>query len=175
MHVLDRLIRRPRARILVGPTTTTKTFADPADAATEYGWYQRFPWACPQLLDADLDRGVLVIATSPTARDLPRYRPAAELAELLYRLTDAGVSHRDVWPGNILATPNGPRLIDWETAIDQPGYDLYGPDKTGIPIPAIHLAVRSRNSPRGYRMWWNAPHPQSIRNRWHAQLPERRT
>lgn len=71
-----------------------------------------------------------------------------------------------MYPGNIVLTPDGPRLIDWETAIRTRGrsYDLHGP-ATGTPVPAIHAALPN------YVMWWNSPHRHSIRNRWGCDVP----
>lgn len=165
------ILRKTRSIIDIGPDVITKTYRDPIRARAEIGWYQQVPWACPRLIDADPDKGKLVMAAHPVARRLPGYRPVEQLAELLYTLETAGVHHRDVHPGNVVAGPAGPLLIDWETATmaDAPSYDLYGPDASGLPLPAIHAAVRS-----GYAMWWASSHPASIKNAWRADaIPAR--
>lgn len=149
------IIVKMRAVIIINGNVATKTYADPADAEYELGWYQRVPWACPTLIDHGPRH--LVIAAYPTAADLPDYQPVEELHNLLLRLESDGYSHRDIHPGNIVKTPDGPRLIDWECAIDQPGYDLHGPD-SGVPIPDIHKALEP--------MWWGADHESSIATLW---------
>lgn len=155
-----------RATITVGRTETIKTYHQPELAAHEIAWYQAVPWACPRLIDADPDHGRLVIATHSTA---PGYRAVDGLARLLRSLEGLSIHHRDVHPGNIVAGPDGPLLIDWETAIlaDVPSYDLHGPEVSGVPVPDIHTAVP------GYVMWWGSPHRHSIRERWGADVPAR--
>lgn len=167
------ILRKSRADLTIGAHTVTKRYRDPRDAHTEIAWYQRAPDACPELIDADTDAGLLVIARHPPAHEFPNYQPAAELAALLRSLEARGIHHRDIHPGNIVAGPSGPLLIDWETAIhaNTPSYDLYGPDASGIPAPEIHRVIRSKNSPNGYVMWWSSPHPMSIRNRWGTDIP----
>lgn len=79
---------------------------------------------------------------------------AAELAELLARLHNVGVAHRDVHVGNVVVGPDGPRLIDWEFACEAPGqrsYDLHGP-RSSVDVPAEHLA---HGIPDG--VWWASP------------------
>ncbi|MFC4124920.1 phosphotransferase [Nocardia rhizosphaerae] len=157
-----------RALITVDRSAVTKTYSDLAQARAEVDWYRRVPWATPELLDADLDRGVLVIARHRSAADHREDRPAGELAELLRRLEAAGVHHRDVHVGNVVLTGDGPRLIDWETATsaDAPSYDLHGPEASGVPVPKIHTDLGT-----GYRMWWGAAHRMSIRSRWGCDVP----
>lgn len=165
-----------RAGLTLGRGVITKQYRDPADATAEIHWYQHLAGhrICPRLIDANPDTGTLVLATHPPAgRD---YRPVRQLADLLYELESLGIAHRDVHPGNILAGPRGPLLIDWETAIHAPGapsYDLHGPDASGVAVPSIHQALRSRNSPHGYIMWWASDHRRSIRNQWGADVPAR--
>ena len=156
----------PRATITHSPGIVTKQYHDPADAHPEIHWYTRLADQniTPRLIDADPDTGTLTIAAHPPAD--PSYRPAQQLAELLHQLQDIGISHRDVHPGNLVQGPSGPLLIDWETGYPAPGYDLHGPEATGIPIPDIHQAIRSPNSPHGYVMWVGSDHRASIRNQW---------
>lgn len=161
-----------RATVVVARDATTKTYFDPAAAAHEIAWYQALPeWAAPRLVDADPEVGRLVIATHPPADD--DYRPAEALAELLRALEVGHVHHRDVHPGNVVQGPDGPLLIDWETAVlaARPSYDLHGPEVSGVPVPEIHAALRSRNSPDGYVMYWTSPHRHSIRERWGVDVP----
>lgn len=165
-----------RASITFGRGIVTKQYRDPADAVAEISWYQQLAGQriCPRLIDAHPDTGTLILAQhTPAGLD---YQPVRQLADLLFELEALGVAHRDVHPGNILAGPRGPLLIDWETAVTTPGvpsYDLYGPDASGVDVPSIHQAIRSRNSPHGYCMWWASPHRWSIRNQWGADVPAR--
>ncbi|WP_324192170.1 phosphotransferase [Nocardia puris] len=160
------MINKRRATLVVHRDHTVKTYRHPSMAAAEIAWYQRAPWATPALIDADPETGRLVIATHPPAGD--SYRPVTELAELLDALAAEHIHHRDVHPGNILAGPAGPLLIDWETAthVVAPSYDLWGPDISGVPVPDIHTALRTP-----YVMWWASPHRASIRERWGADVP----
>lgn len=153
-----------RATITIGRIETVKTYHDPQQAAHEIAWYQALPWACPKLVDADPDRGRLVIVTHRTP---PDYRDVNGLARLLRSLEGLSIHHRDVHPGNIVQGVDGPLLIDWETALlaDAPSYDLYGPDISGVPVPDIHAALPN------YVMWWGSPHRHSIRERWGADVP----
>lgn len=162
-------LRKARADLTITAQTVTKRYHSPARAANEIHWYRTLPFGCPQLIDADPDTGTLVIAYHPPAT----HRPTTELLDLLRELEALHVHHRDVHPGNIVAGPDGPLLIDWETAIlaDCPSYDLYGPAVSGLPVPDIHTALRSKSSPNGYVMWVGADHRMSIRNQWRADAP----
>jgi len=156
-----------RAALSPGPQATVKTYRRAADALAEIAWYQRVPWAAPRLLDADPATGRLVLQTLPVALDRPAWRPAAALAELLTALHRENIHHRDVHLRNLLIGPGGaPLLIDWETAIDQRArysYDLYGPEVSGVPVPAIHTGLTPQ--------WWASAAPMSIRRRWGIDVP----
>ncbi|MCH9732853.1 MAG: aminoglycoside phosphotransferase family protein [Actinomycetia bacterium] len=167
------VIRKVRATLTIHPDHVEKRFHNPDNAAHEHDWYQRIPWACPRLLDRP-DPATLILARHPPAG--PGYRPAQALADLLHELERLGIAHRDVHPGNIVAGPQGPLLIDWETGLSTPGkpsYDIHGPEISGVPVPDIHRAIRSRNSPNGYCMYWRSPHPASIQNQWGVDFPGR--
>ena len=155
---------KTRSDLTIGDTVT-KQYRDPALARHEIEFYQHLPFGHPQLLDADLDAGILVMEYHPPAT--PSRRVFQQLVDLLVAFEKIGVHHRDVHPGNIVMSPNGAVLLDWETAIyaDLPSYDLYGPD-SGVSVPDIHAALRSRRSPDGYRMWVASPHPASILSAW---------
>lgn len=145
-----------RNRIVYTGKTVTKHFADPAAAGREQHWYQTVPWACPTLL-AYTDTSITVARCTPATR-----HDIDAIVELLKRLDLEDVHHRDVHPGNIVASLDGPKLIDWETATyhPAPSYDLYGP-ASGVPVPDIHAALTS-----GYHMWLMSPHPMSIARLW---------
>jgi len=145
-----------RNRIVYSGNRVTKHFADPTAATAERHWYATVPWACPTLLSYT-DTSITVERCAPaTSRDID------SIVELLQRLDREGVHHRDVHPGNLVVSTDGPKLIDWETAIyhPAPSYDLYGP-ASGVPVPDIHAALAS-----GYRMWLMSPHPMSIARLW---------
>ena len=161
-----RIVAR-RATCVINGNTCVKQYANPTDAHNEIGWYQRIGGLyAPKLIDADPSRGQLVIAAHPVAQ--ANYQPAQQLRELLEAMERDHIHHRDVHPGNIVAAPQGPLLIDWETAIeaDAPSYDLHGPEKSGVPIPAIHAALNN-----GYMMWWGSSHRMSIANVWSPRAP----
>ena len=161
-------IERPRATIIVGSEKTTKHFHDIEVFEAERNWYINTPWACPKLLSAR--DNVLTIETG----QLARHGDIGELIALLERLQRNGIHHRDVHPKNIVHTPDGMRLIDWETAcLTEPGapsYDLYGPEISQVNVPKIHQEIRSKNSPDGYRMWIGASHPASVKTQWRQQV-----
>ncbi len=165
---MDRVVEKTRAVLTIGGAYTVKEFRDPADAVAEIGWYRdrATAWARPNLIDADPDRGILVIATYEPIVGRPPDRTIGWVAHLLTGLARVGVHHRDVHPGNIVLGRAGmPYLIDWETAVLAPGapsYDLTGPSEA-VPTPAIHDAVRGAG---GYVMWWDSDHRSSIRNLW---------
>lgn len=152
------VLSRSRACTVIHPNITIKTFYLPADADRELWFYRRFGWACPRLIHAE--PGVLVTETLPVAGNNTDKRPAYDLYRLLKRLDDHHVHHRDVHPGNIVLAPDGPRLIDWETAIVdlRPSFDLWGPVLSTIPPPIIHRDCGAQ--------WWNSDDENSIRNRW---------
>ena len=170
---------KTRAELVVGQQVTFKSYYDPARAAAEIGWYQQVPWAHPKLIDADPAAGTLIIATEFTLLSgVPTRRQIGALGEILHELHRLGIHHRDVHPGNVVFTAaDEPLLIDWETAIETPptvpSYDLYGPEASGLPVPDIHVALgNTKNSPNGYRMYWNSMHRMSIRSQWRIDVDE---
>ena len=151
-----------RAKLVVLPDRTIKTYQDPALAEVEVGWYQRVPWACPRLLD--FDGLALVIETCHAGTDLPDWRPVDELRKLLGALHTEGIHHRDVHLRNVVRRSGLPLLIDWETAIFHPSkfsYDLSGPEKSGVPVPVIHR--------RMIPAWWGSRQRMSIKNQWEGR------
>lgn len=160
-----------RADIKVTDSHVVKKYHDPALARHEIGWYGmvggRF---APRLIFSDVVDGLLLIE-----RGRAVYRPmVSELVSMLKSMELLGIHHRDVHPGNLVTIDGHLRLIDWETAIcdaGAPSYDLYGPDVSGLPVPDIHAAIRSKRSPNGYRMWFGCDHPASIRSMWGADVP----
>ena len=149
-----------RATVEVYADRTTKAYHDHSMAQSEADWYQRVPWACPELLDFDGFK--LTIATAHTAEAFPEWRPVGALREILVELHRLGVHHRDVHVKNVVKGPRGtPLLIDWETALHFPSrlsYDLHGPDASGVQIPDIHRRL--------IPAWWNSIQRTSIMNQW---------
>lgn len=104
-----------------------------------YGLYPEQEWR--SWLAAGLARG---LAWAPALR---RYLPDVLAASAWIRATfrDAGdhvLTHRDVEPWNVLVTPGGPVLVDWDTA---------GPDSAGLEVvhAAFDLAQHDRTEPDG--------------------------
>lgn len=163
MNIL--VCERQRAVSVVHPEMTIKTYRPNWEylAHKEVHYYQTYPWACPTLLYSNPERGVLVMRTGRMYSDMPDRSDPEGLLKLLQRLESHGIHHRDVHPGNIMEGPEGPLLIDWESAFDDGGtgmasYDLYGPGCSTILRPPQHEEFDE--------MWWNATHPESIKNRW---------
>jgi hypothetical protein len=157
----ERTIKRPRATIHIYRDRVEKHFRNPKHAAAERYWYTEVPWACPKLLSHS-DTHITIERGTP-ATDMPDWHPLKEIRNLLMRLEKRNIHHRDVWPGNIIQTTDGPKLIDWETATQHTAphsYDLHGPRLSGIPIPDIHQNLN------GYVMWWGSEHPKSLCNTW---------
>lgn len=154
---------KPRSILVIGPAVTTKIYNSSVDATAERQWYESVPWACPVMIDHGMRH--LVLPTHPTAASNPNHRPARELRDLLLALEEENVHHRDVHPGNILLTPDGVRLIDWECAVREygPSYDLYGP-RPDLGPPDIH----DRFPPQ----WWNSEDESSILNAWGVSLTD---
>lgn len=78
--------------------------------------------------------------------------------ELICKLHKLGVAHRDVHTKNILVCKDRLYLIDFEftTTSGVRSYDLYGPDRSGIPIPEMHLKNGILNG-----VWWDSELPKS--------------
>jgi len=127
----------------------------------ELSAYTGLPWATPNLIGYDDTTLTIYTQKLATAEQLTWWRPQNSLRKLLTRLHEAGVNHRDVHVGNVLCDPHrGPVLIDWEHHTRNVGlvsYDLYGPDKSGVPQP---------EGQRGGPMWWDAKHKRAIAVRW---------
>lgn len=152
------VMHRARTSIVLHPDITIKTYNQPDWAAYEISFYRMVPWACPPLIWADA--GTLVTKTLPLAANNPDYQPVDDLIDLLTRLNDVGIHHRDVHPANIVIGADGPLLIDWECAIHYPNtmsYDLHGPISS-VPIPDIHHDCGPQ--------WINSEDPSSIQNTW---------
>lgn len=149
--------------------TVTKHYTDEVACARESYWYLTLDYGHPEVLDLDTAGGVLVTRYHTPCTELPNYRPIKQLVELLRRLETDGIHHRDVHIENIVQGPDGPLLIDWETAIHAPGhpsYDLHGPEVSGIPVPDIHVPLKR------YRMWIGVEHRKSVKTLWNIrELP----
>lgn len=156
-----------RAVVHVGPKWTVKRYRTQDEALVEAAWFERVPWAAPELVC--LDDTDLVIATLPVAANIPGWRPANELRWLLERLRNQGLHHRDVHTKNIVMGEDGmPLLIDWETAIEwesEYGYDLHGPEVSGVPIPELHTRYGLD------AQWWGSPQEYAIGYEWKVEAP----
>lgn len=156
-----------RAIVHVGPEWTVKRYRQRRDARAEVGWYERVPWAAPR--PVYVEGADLIIPTLPVAANNPKWRPAQELVDLLNRLSEQGIHHRDVHTKNIVMGADGsPLLIDWETAGiygTSVSYDLYGPEVSTVPMPRIHerLGVAAQ--------WWGSGQPYSIGREWGVDTP----
>lgn len=154
--------RTPRSFVEVGPEVTLKRFVTPEGKAHEFAFYEAVPWACPEVVAHDAF--TITMRTCEVAWGLPEWRPVQRLHQLLTRVHQAGVAHRDVHVKNVVRGPEGqPLLIDWECAAfvqSDLSYDLYGPEASGVPVPDIH--VRLDVTPA----WWGSPERHSIRNQW---------
>lgn len=135
-----------------------KTYASEAEAWAEAQWYQMVPWACPELLG--VSGGTLAVRRHEVACDLPAWRPAGQLRDLLGRLHGMGIHHRDVHTRNVVRGADGrPLLIDWESATRQVSrfsYDLCGPVVSGVGLPDIHDLPQ----------WWGCGGAFSIGSHW---------
>lgn len=139
-----------------------KQFIDnPELLQKELHFYQLVPWAAPKLIHAGDD--CLIIERLTPASKLPLWKPIDELYDLLKRIHNAGVNHRDVHIGNIVCHPvDGPLLIDWEHATDQvesESYDLVGPASGVEPL-------KGHNGDPGQPMWIGSDHRLSIKRQW---------
>ena len=164
--------RRPvgvpnRAIVHVGPEWTVKRYRTAEEADAEAYWFRRVPWAAPELVCQDGQD--LIMPTLPVAAQTPDWRPVEELRALLVRLQNEGVHHRDVHTKNVVMGKDGmPLLIDWETAVEHDaefGYDLYGPEVSGVPIPPLHEKYGLSSQ------WWGSPQNYAIGREWEAPCP----
>jgi len=105
-----------------------KHFLDKEVAKIELLWYKDVPWATPELLD--YDDMTIVTEFLPVASENENWRPVKETLNLILRLHENSIHHRDVHAANLVRGSDGlPRFIDWETAIyfeSEHSYDLVG-------------------------------------------------
>ena len=153
-----------RAALQIADDYVVKEFTDPDSCERERRIYEQFPQFCPRLLDAT--DSTLTIERLPVAVDDPTWRPVEATIELLEALNTVGLHHRDAHVKNLVRGPDGPLLIDWETAVVAPGvpsYDLYGPDVSGVPSPTIHKGWPDQ--------YWGTPTRFSFGRWWNHELP----
>lgn len=151
----------PIALVHFEPQIVLKRFRSAEQCAIEAQWYERYPQFCPELVD--IDGPDLTTRRYAVAWETPEWKDADALAGLLLELHSAGVHHRDVHLRNIVLTPEGPRLIDWYTAVEVPGcasYDLYG-EAAGLDKPRGHIDYQC----------WTTPNRWSIREAWGIDVP----
>lgn len=151
----------PIAVVHLEPDVVLKRFRSAEDCELEARWYERLPDFCPELVG--VDGPDLITRRHPVAWEVPEWRDADALYELLRAVNSTGVQHRDVHLRNVVLTPEGPRLIDWYTAIHAPGpvsYDLYG-ERSGLDKPNGHVDYQC----------WTTPNRWSIREAWGIDVP----
>lgn len=154
-----------RPRIVIGSKVTMKRHRTAADADNEARWLVRVPWAAPKLLR--VRHHIIYMETLTCSWHLPGWQPVDDLRALIVRLHKAGIHHRDVHPGNVVQGRDGlPRLIDWESAVEQKtdqSYDLVG-RASGVPDPERHRLAE-------YSQWWSSSSPCSIEKMWINDVP----
>lgn len=155
--------------VTVAESHVVLTFSDPLALEHELFFYERFPWAVPELFAVDRVEWTMTVEKGrsiPVGKDgRPHKIVVSQLAYLLEKFVEFGVHHRDVHPGNVVLCRDGVKLIDWETATIQDGavsYDLYGP--VDVPVPILHGGLIPQ--------WWNSNDPGSIKNIWKVEIPE---
>lgn len=152
-----------RAEVLIEDDVVVKRFLEPWCYDIEKEFYGMVPWACPGVVSFDDDETTLVLRRYKHVNVPVSGGAVTQLTRLLRQLAGMGVHHRDLHPGNIVATPDGVRLIDWETAIVAPGvsYDVFGP--VDVPVPAQHGGLLPQ--------WWGSNDPVSVKNVWGVVPP----
>lgn len=104
------------------------------------------PW-----LAAEYIRGLTLNQYLPGHGILPAGLAAAlgvALADALASIHQAGVLHRDLKPGNVILSPDGPRVIDFGLAalVDRPGQLTFTNDVLGTPAcMSPEQAISSRD------------------------------
>lgn len=103
-----------------------ETEADNALAVARRGVPVVEPLACARLADG---RQILVLREEPGARSLqdivlggalrggPRHELAKRVGELMARMQNAGIRHRDPHAGNVLVRPDGAVLLDRKSVV----------------------------------------------------------
>lgn len=137
-----------------------KRYRDSGLCEQEARWYRTVPWACPDVIA--IDGPDLVTKRYKTAWETPQWRDPQAIVDLLTKVHEAGIAHRDVHLRNIVIVDGKPRLIDWFTAMYHEGgvsYDLHG-EPAGLERPLGHLDYQS----------WNTPNPFSIKEAWGVEL-----
>lgn len=149
-----------RAHVSIDGDVVRKRFSNSDYFYHEWAFYKECPWAAPELVNVDESALTLTVERGQPAGQ----EYAGALAALVLRLFRHGVHHRDLHPGNVVVTAAGVRLIDWETAIMEPGtsYDFCGP--VDIAVPYQHGGLLPQ--------WWDSNDPGSIKNVWSTPVPD---
>jgi hypothetical protein len=93
--------------------------------------------------------------------DEPRRAMGLALIELLEKVHELGLCHRDTHIRNFVVRAGAPLLVDPKYAIESRGrscYDLKGPEESGVEIAREHLRQANVNQ---HGVWWEDADPIS--------------
>lgn len=150
-------------RVSIRDGLVFKQFRSPVEYEHEWQFYRDFGQYAPRVVKL-LPEDLTIVCEAGLLIDSPTESHINQLASILGVLAAEGVHHRDVHPKNIVDTPDGVKLLDWETAIRHSGrsYDLCGP--VDVPVPVQHGGLLPQ--------WWESNDIGSIRNVWGVGIPE---
>lgn len=149
--------------VTVNGETVCKRFDSPVAFEHEWRFYRDYPSWTPRLVKLIPEELTIVMERGGPAHPTPG--TIAELSQIIEDMQRHDIHHRDLHPGNIVHTPDGIRVIDWETATQQAGvsYDIHGP--IDVPVPVQHGGLIPQ--------WWDSNDPGSIKHKWGVPIPVR--